>query len=447
MILLVPVSPEVPKPHLPRLWQGLVFVLVLALCHMYFDPVLERDRQYMDGLQQLTRGSQRRGAAITGDPEQYIALRPLLTVAPAHADWDFPRLAMANFIHGGKIHLALNLIGAFAGARICATFLSFVWIFLIFLAGGTLGLWASVLLPTDVARYVPHVGASAGIFALMGTYYVYNFRYRTRYFFWFPAKHGLIALPTSWFFFIDVLLLELVLSLGQLFPTPLDGVDHAAHVVGFLAGAALAFLLKMAQRRPNFIQTRAELVYWKSLRVPEGTDPHHAAFHTWIRCLEINPYNDRIKDRLFQLLERNGSKFGDEHVEAAFRFISPALSRRASDRVGQFVKTMMLQGKKIPRSWLQKTPYDVVIRVAKYLAADPNDQKLLYVLLQSYRGALPEGVALSPKIELLMARLGGILPEAASADSPGSANEGSSPRSETPRSSPRKATGGHRSNP
>lgn len=187
MILLVPESPEVPNYHLPRLWQGLVLVLILSIAYSYVEPVVTRDRAYVDGVQKLVdNGTIQLGT----EKESYLKLRPLLEIAPAHADWDVKRLLLANFIHGNRVHLFLNLIAAYAGARICTTFLSFFWIMFIFIVGGTLGLTGSVLLPGEYSPYIPHVGASAGIFALMGTYYIYNFKFRTRYFFGFRRATG-----------------------------------------------------------------------------------------------------------------------------------------------------------------------------------------------------------------------------------------------------------------
>ena len=108
MILLVPVSPEIPKYHMPMLWPGLVLVLLLGIAYLHIEPYVERDAQYVDGIIKLTEETPIGSSPLPGRLDDYLQLRPLLEIAPAHEDWDFPRLIYANFIHGGKLHLILK---------------------------------------------------------------------------------------------------------------------------------------------------------------------------------------------------------------------------------------------------------------------------------------------------------------------------------------------------
>ena len=283
MILLVPVSPEVPRYHRPT-W-GVTWIIPLLLIFSFFHthPIIEADQEYIDQYQIL------RAEGLLDDWEleaAYLSERPLLKVAIAPKSWSVERALFSNFLHGGVLHLALNVIGVIAGVRICTTFIPFICTLAIFILGGSLGLLFSALLYTHSSGdYVPHLGASAGLFALMGTYYVYNFRFRTTYFFWFPSKQGLISLKTSWFFFLDVLLLELLLSTSQFLPQSYDGVDHLAHVGGFLAGCILAVGLRLVQSWPSVLQTRGEFLYWSRFLGTKlksvGYNPIQASFVGW----------------------------------------------------------------------------------------------------------------------------------------------------------------------
>ncbi len=412
MILLVPYKPEVPQYLSPKLWPSLVIVLMLGIAFLEVKDTLDADRAYVDEVGSMVETDDRGMPSLKPEGHAYLKLRPLMKIAPSKGDWDLKRLLMANFLHGSTSHLLLNLIGTFAGARICSTFLTFPSIVLIFLGGGSLGLLLSMLYSSEVSAYIPHVGASAGIFALMGTYYVYNFRFRTRYFFWFPSRRaGFINLRTNWFFFVDVILLELVLSTAQFFPNKLGNVDHIAHVVGFLSGASLALCFRLLQRWPKFIQTRGEFLYLKKILRPKGFHPARAAFHLWLELLEINPYNDIVKAHVYRHLGAQAKDMPDEEVAKAFRFLTPTYLRLQTDTAAKVIRQLLARGRKLPDWWYKSTPYDSIIRVSKKLTQPVEEQYLLYELIQGYRRAHPEGGNVDRKLELLMSKLKGVSPE------------------------------------
>ncbi len=444
MIVFVPISPEVPKYHAPRLWQGLVLVLILSICYLFTESLVIRDSKYLQGVYKLAE-SQSRGKNL----DQYLSLRPLLEVAPSRSNLDLEKLIRGNFIHGSHAHLALNLIGVFAGARICATFLPFYWVAFLFIVGGSIGLWVSILLAFNASPYIPHVGASAGIFTLMGAYYIYNFRFRTRYFYWFPDHRGRIALPTSWFFFFDVLLLELVLSAAQLSPTKFDTVDHVAHVVGFLAGCLGALALRFLQRWPTFIHTRAELVFWRSMDKPLHLDPLMGRFARWIRCLEINPYNDLIKIKLIHLVKKHLDRFDGAQLEMTFRFLTPVFCRRQPKEMALLLKTLLEDKRGVPQPWLQQTPYDVIIHLAQKMASFEGQTVYLYDFLNTYRMALPPEASFQHKLALVIKKVAHLMPHSKSvAPLPGevgklrSASAGSNHPPATIEKEPKKSTSG-----
>lgn len=409
MILLVPVSPEVPPQRAPRLWHALFSVLILFIAYDQTRSVLDADARYVSNLRSFIISTPDGRAALRDDAIEYLRFRPLLRITPSKGDWDLRRLLAANFVHGSALHLALNAVGTFAAVRICSIFIPFLCSVAIFLIGGSLGLFISLWMSSEISRYVPHLGASAGLFALLGTYYVYNFKFRTRYFFWFPSRHGRIHLRTSWFFFIDVLLLELVLSLSQFLPDHDDSVDHIAHVVGFTAGMALAVGLRSAQRWPHFLQTRGEFLYWSKLVRPAVFDPVLTPLATWLDLLQINPYNDVIKIKVCRILCKSLDMIGDTDVERAFRFFSPTFVRLHTREMSFVLLTMLDRERPIPAVWLLHTPYDSIIRLARYMAG-PESLPLLLRLVRQYRVAHPDGGEVERKLERLLAQLSRVSP-------------------------------------
>lgn len=409
MILMVPYSPEVPKHQKPRLTMALLSIIVLGAIYLQIHPVLTEDRLYVDQmpveLQSMLDGK------LNEEAHVYLSKRPLLRISPAKGDWDLKRLLYSNFVHGSEMHLLLNLIGVFAGVRICSTFLSPLGVSLIFLIGGSIGLLLSVLLTTQISQFIPHVGASAGIFALMGAYYVYNFRFRTQYFYWFPTRHGAINLKTSWFFFFDVFLIELLLTSGQLFPNRIDTVDHLAHVVGFLAGGLLAILSRRVRRWPEFIQIRTEFEHWKKVIRPKYATDSMLDSKAWLQLLAINPYNDAVKIRLCGYIQKNLASVDDEVLSRAFAYYSPTFIRLHTVALGPAVAAVLRSDRALPQHWLQTTPYDSVIRLAQQISRCTEDQPLLVKLVLSYQKAHPESGAVNRKLELLMNRLSGIIPQ------------------------------------
>lgn len=409
MILLVPTSPEVPQRRWPELWPGLVLALSLATIFLLVHSILLEDMNYLNDIGPWVTQNEKGETVLTSEGEEYLKKRPLLKIAPAKGDWDLARLMLANFVHGGVPHLVFNLIGAFAGARLCAPFIPFGVTMAIYILCGSLGLIASIIFTSQLSAYVPHLGSSAGIFALMGAYYVYNFRYRTKYFFWFPSRRGMVSLKTSWFFFVDVILLELILSSVQFFPGRLDVVDHLAHVVGFGSGLLLAFSLRIIQRWPSFLQTRAEFLYWKNLVRPSTFDPVLTPFEKWLELLSINSYNDQIKIRVCQALFEHTNVFSEEQLQSAFRHFSPTFIRLHSNAVSKAVEALLTEQRPLPLTWLRQTPYDSAIRIARAVAKPDSNQELIYQFISQYRRAHPEGGDVERKLELLMAKLSGLV--------------------------------------
>ena len=155
-------------------------------------------------------------------------------------------LVTSQFLHGGIFHIAGNLL--------------FLWIFgnnvedrfgrLAFLAfylvGGVVaGLTQVAIDPTST---IPIVGASGAIAAVLGAYLVLFPRARVTTVIFLVFFYQLIELPAVfvlafWFF------LQLVDGLGSLGMTAANssgGVAFFAHIGGFVFGAVVAWLVRLA---------------------------------------------------------------------------------------------------------------------------------------------------------------------------------------------------------
>jgi membrane associated rhomboid family serine protease len=401
MILLVPTNPEVPQALKPKIWPSMVMVGLILLGYLSTKDILKADNDYVESVETSLNSGSSASQHLDANAEQYLSLRPLLAVAPAKGDWNFERLLKANFIHGSPSHLLLNSIGLFAGIRICTTFMPFLSATLIFLIGGTLGLWASVFTSKQISDFIPHVGASAGLFTLMGTYYVFNFRFRTQYFFWLPIRRGFVSLKTSWFFFVDVILLELILSAAQFFPNRVDSIDHVAHVVGFTCGIVLALVYRLVLRWPNFLQTRAEYIYWQFF-VRDRVGSHQTKLQTWLGLLQINRYNDFLKRRLCHSVASRPNALSDSELNDAFKFFAPTYVRLNTLHLNRAIKSILAADRHLPRRWLSRLPYDIFIRLAKDLAENPKDHSILYQLLKEFKKAQDNQKRLNASIDNLM---------------------------------------------
>ncbi|MCE2983569.1 MAG: rhomboid family intramembrane serine protease [Parachlamydia sp.] len=151
---------------------------------------------------------------------------------------DLPTLLTSMFMHAGIMHLASNML--------------YLWIFgdniedhlgkgkylLLYLLSGLAATFAQYMV--SPGSNLPNVGASGAIAGVLGAYILY-----------FPGQKikvllgpSIVAMPSLvvigfWFF------LQLVSGAGTLFSTQeTGGVAYMAHVGGFVAGLATAFLFR-----------------------------------------------------------------------------------------------------------------------------------------------------------------------------------------------------------
>lgn len=139
------------------------------------------------------------------------------------------RLLTSMFLHGGVIHLVMNLYGLAIAGTLLEPVVGSFRLMTAYLLAGLAGSIASVLFhPAAVS-----VGASGAIFGLFGLLLAMM-----------AMNDPRVATLRRVFMSSVLLVIGLNLALGFLLP----GIDNAAHVGGFLMGALLGFLVVIEAR-------------------------------------------------------------------------------------------------------------------------------------------------------------------------------------------------------
>lgn len=144
-------------------------------------------------------------------------------VAREHEYW---RLLAGTFLHGGLMHLAMNMLGLWSAGKLLNRLYGNAQFLLIYLLSALAGASASLHFGAQVAV---SVGASGAVFGVLGALLVAVRRHRE-------------SLPKS-------LVKQILTSEGVFLLYALangftrQGIDNAAHVGGLLAGAAMGWVL------------------------------------------------------------------------------------------------------------------------------------------------------------------------------------------------------------
>lgn len=141
-------------------------------------------------------------------------------------DGEYWRLLTATFLHGGLLHLAMNMLGLWGAGQLLNRLYGNGQFLLIYLLSALAGSVASLHFGAQVAV---SVGASGAVFGVLGALLVAVRRNRAQL-----PKAMTKQIVTGQGFF-------LVYALVNGFTR--QGIDNAAHVGGLLAGGALAWAL------------------------------------------------------------------------------------------------------------------------------------------------------------------------------------------------------------
>lgn len=165
-------------------------------------------------------------------------------LVPAY--FSVPSLFTSMFIHGGLAHVGGNLLYLWIFGDNIEDRLGHGRFLVFYLATGVAATLAQTAM--DPASTIPMVGASGAIAGVLGGYFVLYPQSRVLTLFPFPVM--LFEVPA--FVFLGLwFLLQFVSGLGSLAASSdglPGGVAFWAHVMGFVAGAALVRLLQRPER-------------------------------------------------------------------------------------------------------------------------------------------------------------------------------------------------------
>ena len=229
--MFAPVGTEeiIPRRTFPAVTAIIVAINILVFLYQAF--VL------------ITRGEEGLNAMI-----QAVALVPgLVTEGQSVVLPFYLTFFTAMFVHGGLLHIASNMIYLVVfGDNVEDLMGPVLYIFFYLLCG----LAASVAqIAADPTSMIPNVGASGAIAGVLAGYILLLPTGTVRILFFLPPFSRIARIPALFFITLWFILQIFggAMSLGA--SSESGGVAYWAHVGGFLAGLALAFVYKQIMRR------------------------------------------------------------------------------------------------------------------------------------------------------------------------------------------------------
>jgi membrane associated rhomboid family serine protease len=229
--MFAPVGTEeiIPRRTFPAVTAIIVAINILVFLYQAF--VL------------ITRGEEGLNAMI-----QAVALVPgLVTEGQSVVLPFYLTFFTAMFVHGGLLHIASNMIYLVVfGDNVEDLMGPVLYVFFYLLCG----LAASVAqIAADPTSMIPNVGASGAIAGVLAGYLLLLPTGTVRILFFLPPFSRIARIPALFFISLWFILQIFggAMSLGS--SSESGGVAYWAHVGGFLAGLALAFVYKQIMRR------------------------------------------------------------------------------------------------------------------------------------------------------------------------------------------------------
>ena len=228
--MFAPVGTEeiIPRRTFPAVTAAIVAINILVFLYQAF--VL------------ITRGEEGLNAMI-----QAVALVPgLVTEGQSVVLPFYLTFFTAMFVHGGLLHIASNMIYLVVfGDNVEDMMGPVLYVFFYLLCG----LAASVAqIAADPTSMIPNVGASGAIAGVLAGYLLLLPTGTVRILFFLPPFSRIARIPALFFISLWFILQIFggAMSLGS--TSDSGGVAYWAHVGGFLAGLALAFVYKQIMR-------------------------------------------------------------------------------------------------------------------------------------------------------------------------------------------------------
>ena len=157
---------------------------------------------------------------------------------------ELPTIFTSMFMHGGWLHLLSNMLYLWIFGDNVEDRFGHVKFIIFYLACGVAAMFAQLAFSTTSS--VPNLGASGAIAGVLGAYLVMFPRQRV------SVMMGRGVIPMSALLVIGFwFVLQVISGVGSLgAASDTGGVAYMAHIGGFIAGLALAFVLGGARRAP-----------------------------------------------------------------------------------------------------------------------------------------------------------------------------------------------------
>jgi membrane associated rhomboid family serine protease len=257
---MIPLRDENPSPTVPYVVYALILLNVLVYLVDYLGTHLVQVSGTVGG--QVLQGKQIMVSGLWNYsmiPYQIVSHNPNLPAVIKGIQ--VPHLSpspvwitifTSMFLHGGLIHLGLNMLFLWIFGNNIEDALGHVKFFLFYMTGGIVAAAAHIL--SDTSSTIPTLGASGAIAAVLGAYLILYPKNRIDCLVFFGYFITTAAIPAIIVLGLWVLLQFVNASLGGGM-TQGGGVAYWAHIGGFVAGVIGILVLtggKPPVRRPKY---------------------------------------------------------------------------------------------------------------------------------------------------------------------------------------------------
>lgn len=288
------------------------------------------------------------------------------------------KLMQATFTHLNYPHLIGNLLFLIVFGMWVEQRVGFLITFITFFAGSLTG----IAIQLSVHPQAPCTGASAGVSALMGSFFIYFLRAEMRFLFTFAfIYYRKFWLPILWTFPLFFLATDIIAVLGQ---DNFDLVAHAAHLGGLIVGIGGGLFMNLAlplskgalfyeEQRPLFVLSKSkdpEALWHAMMTLNEWNLQNWPALTLFLSRLQSAHiiYEDKDRNQILQKKMAN-------YIEFIFR----------RGTVDEIIQVLQL----VPTSLTLPPLIDLIpVSQVLYLADVTANRKIFELALPMYRLAL-----------------------------------------------------------
>lgn len=216
-----------------------VYVLLLPQSSTAADPNDPRVTAYVDAVTETGQISPGEQQALRSQLTEYDLTVYEHGSRPAH--WTWLSMFTSMFLHGGFMHLFGNMLFLWIYGNNIEHRLGRLWYLLAYIGTGFAASFGDILLRPD--SNVPGVGASGAISGVLGMYILWFPKNKVRLLMILGAASRVMEVSAVWVLGFYIVVQNII---PAFFATGGGGgVAHGAHIGGFVAGVALAWVLKL----------------------------------------------------------------------------------------------------------------------------------------------------------------------------------------------------------